>query len=385
MQKYNSRSAVIILLIVTLSFFYCSSGGYQDWYSDEGQEDDLLGGLFSAGEYDSEEAGQPVTSGRWDNWYSENQSNSSYRETPQTSQAASSQQSLLKNKNTKSAVPAKYNPEFKITVIREDKITKGNQIRLLLKSNIRIPEIEDMNWKTLKNSTIGQIDGDIVLLNENQVSLRDDGLAELVISPSNPDEYFSFVSLADAGINAPGFAAPFHALDLKTITLNFTAATNHSYTYQYSFQTFNIKSVAASFAEKIIAPFITDVQLNILDSETHFPISGAVVTLTGTPPSPMKMLSSHISDTELLLHAVKAAPHYANSSSKYKTGSNGVQIPCFSGQTYNLHIMHPQYFYLTKDVEINTETKVFTYFLSRRSENVRILEGHTATAGASLK
>jgi hypothetical protein len=374
MFRNISKTALLFTIFLSAMLIHCSSSGYQNWYADEGQEEDLLGGVFSNDDYSEDAREQPVTSGQWDNWYDDGSQTTIQNDDTSSLSTTPLQKLSPQSRSLEANASAQYTLEFKITVIKEIKLAEKNQIKLILKSSVRIPEMKDMQWKMLKNSILGQIDGDVILQNVEQSTLRNDGLIELLLSPAKSGDYFSFVPLADAGINAPGFAAPFNALELKSININVNAATNHSYSYQYNFQTYNIKVVASAFAEKVITPLINNVQVNILDSETHYPISGATVTLTGTPPSAMKILSSYISDTQVLLHAVKAAPRYVSSKSKSVSGNQATVISCYCPTAYYLHIMHPQYFYLDKKVEVNKETDSLTYYLTRRPENVRILE-----------
>ncbi len=375
MTTSKARFALLTLLISSFTFMFCSSGGYQNWYAEEGQEEeDLLGGLFSEDDYSADQAEQPVTSGRWDSWYNEDQSAREPSQDPFEAPESTKQAPPVQPRTPDIVASSKYSPEFKVTVVREEKLAQSNKIRLLLQSNVRIPELEESNWKVLKKAQMTQIDGDAVLASLNSSETDENGLIRAVISPTNPNEYFGFVPLEQAGLNAAGFAAPYDALSLHAVTFNFTAPTNQSFKYQYSFQTYNIKSVVSAFAEYMITPHVKKVRINILDSETHYPVSDAVVTITGSPPSPMKILSPYIAKTELLVHAVKTAPDYVLSEVKQKTGTNGLLLSFYYPFTYKINIVHANYFYVTQDIAIDDKTETLDFYLSRRPENVRIIE-----------
>jgi len=383
MLKNKFLMLLTILSLPLMFLFQCSTGGYQDWYADEGKEEDLLGGLFSDAENTNDQSAQPVTSGKWDNWYNEGAAD---RQTParMTSQDTSAKPGTA-GRASDAIAASKYSPEFKVIVVDEQKSIAENHITLLLKSSVHIPEIKNLGWRTLKKARLTAIDGDDVQAISTTVDADANGVIAATIAPAGKDELFSFIPLPRAGIKTARFSLPHDLLSMHTASFSFTAPTNQSYEFQYSYQTFNIESAAKAFAAYIIEPKIRQVQVTIYDAETHFPISGAVVTLDGAAPSPLALLSPYFSNTELLVSAAGAAPHYADSKSQFTSNSDGVLIPCYAPFKYTLRIVHPDYFFIEKGITIDDNTPTLAFYLTRRPENVRLLEKASLTSRAPTK
>lgn len=386
MLKNNFRAALIILSLPLISLFRCSTGAYQDWYADEGKEEDLLGGLFSDAETTNDQSAQPVASGKWDNWYKEGAGTQAQQATatPVSHDTASALQSTAAQ-TTGAIAASKYTPEFSVSIIRENKSIVKNQITLFLKSSVHIPEIKDMGWRTLKKAQLNAIDGDDVQASSTIMSANAEGVIAATIAPAGKDELFSFIPLPRVGIKSSTFSLPHDLLSMHTASLRFTAPTNQSYEFQYNYQTFNRKSAAEAFATYIIAPHIRQIQVNIYDAETHFPISGAVVTLDGAAPSPLALLSPYFSDAGLLAHAAASAPKYAGPQNRFVSNDDGLLLPCYTPFKYKLGIVHPQYFFVEKEIVVDDSSTPLEFYLTRRPENVRLIEKESLTSQTAIE
>jgi len=115
------------------------------------------------------------------------------------------------------------------------------------------------------------------------------------------------------------------------------------------------------------------VKIRVYGSESRYPIQDARVTIKGTAPSRLRLLSQYFKDLDLLNYALSVSPDYADNSATIYTSMGGAQFNLFYPYDYTIEISHPDYYYKSTSLSVTRNTDTVEVYLDRLFTNTRIV------------
>ncbi|MBN1465643.1 hypothetical protein JXA02_07785 [candidate division KSB1 bacterium] len=377
MMRNKKQLWLYPLLAVALMFSMCTTGydsDYSNWYN-ENPEEDLLTTLVSeeATESDVQSAGD-----KWDSWYEETGG-------PVETETPAKEDSLSPESNSgKTAIDREKRltmkggnvPEFRSGIIKEKKMASQNRIELTIANKVR--KSTDSDWRAFSNANVSLEDNKNLQIVSMDRQTDAKGEFKITLAPKEPFMYFSFVPLEKAGFEPYNYSVPVEALDLNTITFNLQTAEGVWYNYRYSYQIYDVRPVIASFINMEINSRTRPVTINIYGTESRHPVEGAKVTLKGTPPTRIRLISKYFKDIDLLKYALSVAPDYTVSSEFVYSNLTGAQMRMYYPYDYTLEVSHPDYFFTAKQVQVTADTKTVDFYLDRLYTNAKVVQTSSA-------
>ena len=372
MLKGKRLKGLCTLLAVASMFSMCTTGydtDYSDWYNEDPQ-DDLLATMFGDDKVGQDES--YYSGGRWDDWYNEDKTETA---TAEKKQAAAGVDSLgLESGNTSIALVGGHIPDFRSELSKETKNSEQNRVELTVTNQVKIKTLSDSRWRPFSGAGIDVEDNQ----NLRIVSVTDEtdanGVFKIVLEPKEPFMFFSFVPLEKTGFEPYNYSVPVEALELKTISFNLQTAEGARHSYRYSYQLYDVRPAVESFVNMEINSKTKPVTVHIYGNESKHPVQGAKVTLKGTPPTRLGLLTKYFKNFDLLKYALTVAPDYAVTSDFAFTDLSGAQMRMYVPFDYTLEVSHPNYFFTTKDVHLTADTKTVEIFLDRLHTNAKIIQ-----------
>jgi hypothetical protein len=381
-----------------------TGGDYSDWYA-ENPEEDLLGSMFGTdATQDGDEAAvpeaQPQPSSRQDDdtfvadpqvqnpQYTQQRPDDTSliaqdpaADTPvvsKTLQADPPPQANLLQLN--SAPPAKaytligHVPEYRSEIIRESKIPSQNKIELIISNQIRIKTIDNAKWRAFNGAFVSAKDNQDLTVTYTSQRTDANGSFRVVLQPADPYKFFSFVPFEETGFEPSNYTVPISAIELNTITFTLQTDEGAWHTYNYDYQVFDLRPTIDSFVNMEIRSNSRPVKIRVYGSESRYPIQDARVTIKGTAPSRLRLLSHYFKNLDLLNYALSVSPDYADNSATIYTSMGGAQFNLFYPYDYTIEISHPDYYYKSMSLNVNRNTDVVQVYLDRLFTNTRIVQ-----------
>ncbi len=357
-------------------FYMCAGAGkdYSDWYN-ENPEEDLLGSMFG------EDAGQD------EQFVDENQfvpDDNSSQDVVEDQQAPVSQRDVEQPvfSDESQQTPATgmdytrsgHIAEFRSEIIRESKIASQNKIELIVSNKVRIKTISDSRWRSFSSAFVSAEDNQDLTITYSSQRTDPNGSFRVVLQPADPYKFFSFVPFEATGFEPSNYSVPITAIDLKTVSFNMQTDEGAWHTYRYSYQTYDLRPTINSFVNMEIKENSRPVTIRIYGSESRYPIQDARVSIKGTPPSRLRLLSRYFKNMDLLNYALSVAPDYADNASTIYSSLGGAQFNLYYPFDYTLEISHPDYFYKSVPLNVKKDTDVVEVYLDRLYTTARVVQ-----------
>lgn len=381
------------LLALAFLFFMCAGTGadYSDWYN-ENPEEDLLGSMF--GQDATQEGSQSTdTNAQFipnegssdfndesvqDNGYTSNSDRTTFTQDDQAvDNTPASPGAKRPKQNAQATSEYKLNghiAEYRSEIIRESKMASQNKIELIISNKIRIKTISDSRWRSFGGAYVTAEDNQDLTITYSSQRTDPNGSFRVTLQPADPYKFFSFVPFEETGFEPSNYSVPISAIDLNTVTFHLQTEEGAWHSYQYSYQTYDLRSTIDSFVNWEINANSKPVTIRVYGAESRYPIQDAKVTIKGTPPSRLRLLSKYFKNLDLLNYALKVAPNYADNQATIYSSLGGTKFNLYYPFEYDIEISHPDYFYKTTHLNVDRNTEVVDVFLERLFTNARIVQ-----------
>lgn len=371
MFHFDNKKAFYPIIVAALMLCMCAGTGtdYSSWY-DEEPGGDLLSGLTgqetNSNGASSSPGQQPATN---------NQGNS---QVAKEVRAISDGSQTAQNAATvpeKVIVPLVDNrTEVRTEILKESKMRSQNKIELTFSNKLRTKTNGDSRWRVFQDALVSIEDNQNLAVTYASQRTDANGALRVVLQPADPFTFFSFVPFEETGFMPYLYSVPIEALDLNTITFALQTDEGVWHTFQYSYQTYDLRPAISAFVNAEINSKTVPVTVRVFGSDSRYPIQNAKVTIKGNPPSRLRLLSKYFRNIEILNYALSAAPDYAVNSSTIYTNLAGAQFNLYSPFEYSLEVSHPDYFFTTQQLQVPLEADAVDVYLDRLFTNARIMQ-----------
>ncbi|MBN1480135.1 hypothetical protein EH223_19440 [candidate division KSB1 bacterium] len=375
MFHFENKRKLYPIIAVALMFCMCAGTGtdYSGWYDDE-PEGDLLGGLMgeeSASSNTSSQVQQPPTN---------NQGGSTVGQQPGAALSASPGSS----NGAGAAQGAGLSPvmdnrsEVRTEIAKESKMRSQNKIEITFINKVRTKANGESRWRAFDDALVSIEDNNNLMVTYASQRTDKNGVFRVVLQPAEPFTFFSFVPFEETGFTPHSYTVPVEALDLNTITFTMQSDDGVWHTFQYSYQTYDLRPAISSFVNAEINSKTVPVTIRVFGSDSRYPIQNAKVTIDGNPPSRLRLLSKYFQNIDILNYALRTAPQYVVSSQTIYTNLAGAQFNLYSPFEYTLEVSHPDYFYTTQQLQVPLDTDTVDIYLDRLFTNAKIIQRETS-------
>lgn len=382
------------IFALTFLFYMCAGtgGDYSDWYA-ENPEEDLLGSMFGAdanqdGEGFDDAETQPAARQQQDEAFV---ADADQQVTPQKSQRSNDvplisqdpvakkpaqSQELLPLESARAAQDYTlmgHVPEYRSELVRESKVSSENRIELVVSNKIRIKTINNAQWRPFNGAYVTAEDNQDLTVTYTSQRTDANGTFRVILKPADPYKFFSFVPFEETGFEPSNYTVPISAIDLNTITFTMQTDEGAWHTYSYTYQLFDLRPTIDSFVNMEIKSNSRPVKIRVFGSESRYPIQDARVSIKGTAPSRLRLLSKYFKNLDLLNYALSVSPDYADNSATIYTSMGGAQFSLFYPYDYTIEVSHPDYYYKSMSLNVNRNTDIVDVYLDRLYTNTRIV------------
>ncbi|RPH92418.1 MAG: hypothetical protein EHM72_17440 [Calditrichaeota bacterium] len=302
--------------------------------------------------------------------------------TPSSSTTSSSQAAVstppttlkaqIRNSNAQSENSAVWH-DCKVVLTDEKKLPFQNRLHLVLTAFMQQQSPQLSKWKPLANADI-ESDNELIQTQFLQPTTDANGRINVLLSPKNDFEYFSFVPLEATGFQVSNYSIPVEALSIYAVNFYFFSNGRLDARYSFPYQTYDLRNIIRSFVEETMKSHVRTVKIRVLDIESQYPIEKAEVTLSGHPPTPWQLLHTYFSERTLLDEAMTHCADYVLSSRTISTRHDGADFSLYQPFTYRMEVIHPDYQFTAQDLFVDDRSDVINIFATRIKPQVKILQ-----------
>lgn len=228
-----------------------------------------------------------------------------------------------------------------------------------------------------------QINKENLLTGSNYVSTDNDGIAIVTLKVYRP-----YV----VGNNKPSYYIKTNALDnyaIQTLWAKYKISFKSSQ-YADSLAIYNLGQMADKYIEErindetaMVAKNIKEINIDILNIDSHYPINGVLLTVSGNPPGPKELLRSKINAIKKKYSKILAVGDYfnkvdmleyaTNKLPKYFTGKDDIYPRLYYvPYAYTLSIRHPEYYYYSNKIMFTPDKTNISIYLSEMGRKMRV-------------
>ncbi len=396
LKRWTLKKFFPILALVFLFYMCAGTGGdYSDWYN-ENPEEDLLSSMFGGDGLQEDDGtgnqGQAALGQGQDDTFVADTEVQGGRQTQSTGRQPSAgrgavaqdpaapsnsgQMQLLPLESAQAAgdyTLMGHVPEYRSEIIRESKMSAQNKIELMVSNQIRIKTIDNAKWRPFNGAFVSAKDNEDLTVSYTSQRTDANGTFRVELQPADPYKFFSFVPFSETGFNPSNYTVPISAIELNTITFTLQTDEGAWHTYSYSYQLFDLRPTIDSFVNMEITANSRPVKIRVFGSESRYPIQDARVTIKGTAPSRLRLLSRYFNNLDLLNYAISVSPDYADNSATIYTSRGGALFNLYYPYDYIIEISHPDYYYKNASLSVDRNTDAVDVYLDRLFANTRIV------------
>lgn len=246
-----------------------------------------------------------------------------------------------------------------------------------LRSSDSVSLVQEAKRKNNNKITLSfQLPSDVQVYRERYPDLRfdlarsaDGERVDITIEPANPDIKFSFVPFSSFGFNPENYSLPGEDLSIGSVYLYFYDNNGLILRYQYQYLFYDVKDAVRGFVEQYFNSRLKTITFTVEDYDSHYPMQNANVKISGTPPSPLRLLLKYFGSIQLLDYALSVVPNYVKDSSAQLTNLNGTSFVVYFPESYSLKISHPNYYYFTETLDVDEDVEGYHIRLSKSHSN----------------
>ena len=368
------RTYFPILSLVFLLYMCAGTGGdYSDWYADDAGDDPFGDFGFDDGWGEEPAPEQPAAEEPLDPVF--DQGDDQEIEPDQEADAPVNENRAVPPQNDEPVMG--HIAEFRSEIVREAKMPSQNKIELTVANKVRVKTIPDSRWRAFNGARVSVDDNQNLMITYKSTETNANGLFHVILEPADPYKFFSFVPFKDTGFLPYDYAMPVDALDLHTLTFNLQTDEGAWHTYQYTYQTYDLRQAIDYFVNMEVNRKSKPVTIQVYGKESRYPIRNAKVTITGTPPSRLRLLNKYFRDMDMLNYALSVAPDYAGASTTIYSNMAGAKFNLSYPHAYTIEISHPDYFYVSKKLNVTEKTDAVDVYLDRMFATAKIVQRST--------